>query len=107
MSKAVDDDLPKCLQRDFWRFNSLKTDNFCAPADIIGHIFDSFIDTFEYITPELLQDYTVIVNCTPKGMSPHFDECPDLPYEALTHHHLLDRNDGFLAVTDDICLFRG
>jgi len=45
--------------------------------------------TYEQVTPELLQDYTVIVNCTPKGMSPHFDECPDLPYEALTHHHLL------------------
>ena len=45
--------------------------------------------TYEQVTPELLQDYTVIVNCTPKGMSPHFDECPDLPYEAITHHHLL------------------
>lgn len=44
--------------------------------------------TYQQITPELLKEYTVIVNCTPKGMSPHFDECPDLPY------HLLD--DSFL-----------
>lgn len=45
--------------------------------------------TYEQVTPELLEDYTVIVNCTPKGMAPHFDECPDIPYEALTQHHLL------------------
>ncbi|MBR4572206.1 MAG: shikimate dehydrogenase [Prevotella sp.] len=45
--------------------------------------------TYDQITPELLADYTVIVNCTPCGMSPHFDECPSLPYSALTSHHLL------------------
>lgn len=44
---------------------------------------------YEQITPELLQEYTVIVNCTPCGMAPHFDECPNLPYEALTSKHLL------------------
>ncbi len=48
-------------------------------------------DTIQYeqVTKELLDDYTVIVNCTPCGMSPHFDECPALPYEALTSKHLL------------------
>lgn len=45
--------------------------------------------TYADITPELLQDYTVIVNCTPSGMFPHVDECPSLPYEALGHRHLL------------------
>lgn len=44
---------------------------------------------YEQITPELLQEYTVIVNSTPCGMAPHFDECPNLPYEALTSKHLL------------------
>jgi len=44
---------------------------------------------YEQITPELLSDYTVVVNCTPCGMSPHFDECPALPYKALTPKHLL------------------
>lgn len=45
--------------------------------------------TYEQVTPELLQDYLVIVNCTPCGMSPHYSECPQLPYEALTSRHIL------------------
>ena len=44
---------------------------------------------YEQITKELLQDYKVIVNCTPCGMAPRFNECPSLPYEALTPQHLL------------------
>ena len=45
--------------------------------------------TYAEITPELLEEYTVIVNCTPSGMYPHVNECPELPYEALTSRHLL------------------
>lgn len=41
------------------------------------------------ITPDMLREYTVIVNCTPVGMSPHTDEAPQLPYSALTREHLL------------------
>jgi len=44
---------------------------------------------YEDITPELLQQYKVIVNCSPVGMYPHTDEAPQLPYEALTPQHLL------------------
>ncbi|MCD8261884.1 MAG: shikimate dehydrogenase [Bacteroides sp.] len=45
--------------------------------------------TYKDITPELLQEYKVIVNCTPVGMYPNVDVCPDLPYEAVTPNHLL------------------
>lgn len=45
--------------------------------------------TYADITPAKLQDFHVIVNCTPVGMSPHTDEAPQLPYEALTDKHLL------------------
>ncbi len=45
--------------------------------------------TYADITAEKLQEYTVIVNCTPVGMYPHIDEAPPLPYEALTAGHLL------------------
>ncbi len=41
------------------------------------------------ITPELLREYHIIVNCTPVGMHPHIEEAPPLPYEALTDRHLL------------------
>ncbi len=41
------------------------------------------------ITPEVVREYNVIVNCTPCGMYPHVDECPELPYEAMDTHTLL------------------
>ena len=43
---------------------------------------DGFI-TYEEVTPELVREYNVIINCTPVGMYPHADECPKLPYEAM------------------------
>ena len=47
--------------------------------------------SFSYsdITPALIGDYTVIVNCTPLGMSPNVDAAPTLPYAALSPRHLL------------------
>ena len=47
--------------------------------------------TIQYskITPETIKEYNVIVNCTPIGMYPHADECPNLPYEAMDGHTLL------------------
>lgn len=44
---------------------------------------------YKNITPEVLQEYTVIVNCTPSGMYPHVNECPELPYETMSSKHLL------------------
>lgn len=45
--------------------------------------------TYEDITAETLQQYTVIVNCTPVGMFPKVDAAPAIPYELLTPQHLL------------------
>lgn len=45
--------------------------------------------TYSELTPEIMNDYKVIVNCTPVGMYPKADECPDIPYECLTTEHLL------------------
>lgn len=47
--------------------------------------------TIQYnkITPEVVKEYNVIVNCTPVGMFPHTDECPPLPYEAMDYHTIL------------------
>ena len=38
---------------------------------------------------EIMQEYTIIVNCTPVGMYPKVDFCPDIPYDQLTPNHLL------------------
>ena len=42
------------------------------------------------ITPEIMATHTVIVNCTPLGMTGHgIDKCPDIPYNLLTSKHIL------------------
>lgn len=45
--------------------------------------------TYEDITAETLQEYTVIVNCSPVGMFPKVDAAPAIPYELLSPQHLL------------------
>ncbi len=44
---------------------------------------------YDGITAAVLDEYTVIVNCTPCGMYPHVAECPDIPYHRLDSRHLL------------------
>lgn len=45
--------------------------------------------TYEDLTPEVMDEYKVIVNCTPVGMYPRANEYPNIPYECLTPKHLL------------------
>jgi len=45
--------------------------------------------TYEELTPEVMAEHLVIVNCTPVGMYPNVDVCPNIPYELLTPKHLL------------------
>ena len=45
--------------------------------------------TYQELTPAIMEEYKVIVNCTPVGMYPRADEFPDIPYECLTPNHLL------------------
>ena len=47
------------------------------------------IIAYDELTPELMVQYTVIVNTTPLGMHPKVDECPPLDYAQLTPQHLL------------------
>ena len=44
---------------------------------------------YKTITPDVIQEYNVIVNCTPIGMYPKTEECPLLPYEAMDQHTIL------------------
>ncbi len=44
---------------------------------------------YDKITPDVVKEYNVIVNCTPIGMYPHTEECPDLPYEAMNENNIL------------------
>lgn len=44
--------------------------------------------TYEELSKEILEEYTIIVNCSPVGMFPHVDECPAIPYEYITDKHV-------------------
>ena len=44
---------------------------------------------YEDITPEVMRNHEVVVNCSPCGMYPHVGEAPLLPYEAMDKRHLL------------------
>jgi shikimate dehydrogenase len=50
---------------------------------IPGHIL------FSDLKPHNLKDYKLIINTTPVGMSPNVDECPPIPYDAITDENLL------------------
>ena len=41
------------------------------------------------ITPAIMEQHTVIINCTPLGMYPDVEQCPDIPYNLITSNHLL------------------
>lgn len=45
--------------------------------------------TYDVLTQALLQEYTVIVNCTPLGSFPKVESYPPIPYQYITHKHLL------------------
>ncbi len=45
--------------------------------------------SYEQLTPQIMAEHEVIVNCTPIGMYPQTEECPNIPYEQLTPNHLL------------------
>jgi shikimate dehydrogenase len=44
---------------------------------------------YNELTHEIIHSNTIIVNCTPVGMWPHVDECPNIPYEWINGKHLL------------------
>lgn len=45
--------------------------------------------TYDELTPEVMALHTLIINCSPVGMFPHFDTFPQIPYHCLTSQHLL------------------
>lgn len=45
--------------------------------------------TYDEVSSEIIKEFNVIVNCTPLGMYPRTDTCPNLPYEAMDNHTIL------------------
>ena len=49
---------------------------------------DNNILSYQQLTDQLVESHKLIVNCTPLGMSPKIDACPDIPYQAIGAEHL-------------------
>lgn len=47
------------------------------------------IITYNELNSNIMAEHTVVVNCTPAGMFPVVDACPDIPYHLLGSQHLL------------------
>ena len=45
--------------------------------------------TYSELSPEVMETHSVIINCTPVGMWPNTDDCPEIPYHLLSSKHLL------------------
>jgi shikimate dehydrogenase len=45
--------------------------------------------TYDELSPDLIAEYSLIINTTPLGMHPNQAEAPALPYAALTPNHYL------------------
>lgn len=45
--------------------------------------------TYSELTEEIINSFQVIINCTPIGTFPNVNECPNIPYEAITEQHIL------------------
>jgi len=44
---------------------------------------------YEDLTEEIIAEYTIIINATPLGTFPNVDQCPNIPYQAITSKHVL------------------
>jgi len=44
---------------------------------------------YEDITKTMIQEYLLIINCTPLGTFPKVDACPSIPYEYISENHVL------------------
>lgn len=48
---------------------------------------DKFL--YSMLNQQVMEEYTVIINCTPIGTFPDVDEAPKIPFEFITEKHLL------------------
>lgn len=45
--------------------------------------------TYSSLTENIIKSHQIIINCTPLGTSPNINECPNIPYTAITNRHIL------------------
>jgi len=45
--------------------------------------------TYESLTENIIKEHQIIVNSTPLGTFPNVEDCPAIPYSAITSNHIL------------------
>lgn len=45
--------------------------------------------TYDTLSPDITKEHLLIINATPVGMTPHINEAPLIPFEAITPQHVL------------------
>jgi shikimate dehydrogenase len=49
------------------------------------------IISYSMLSPDLLREYTILINTTPVGMFPHVNDCPEIPFQFVgTEHYFFD-----------------
>lgn len=44
---------------------------------------------YDSLTETVIKAHLIIINCTPLGTFPNINDCPDIPYNAISNKHLL------------------
>lgn len=44
---------------------------------------------YHELSPEIISEYRLIINCSPIGMFPNTNQCPAIPYEAISSQHVV------------------
>ena len=44
---------------------------------------------YDAIDQSIMDTHSIIINCTPLGMLPDIESCPNIPYEMISNRHLL------------------
>lgn len=45
--------------------------------------------TYDSLTKDIIKNHQIIVNSTPLGTFPNIENCPNIPYNAITNDHIL------------------
>lgn len=45
--------------------------------------------TYISLSESDIQNHLIVINCTPLGTHPNIDDCPKIPYQALSNKHIL------------------
>ena len=45
--------------------------------------------SYNEVNEQVINEHTLIINCTPLGMAPYQDQKPDIPYHLLSEKHIL------------------